>query len=254
MSERQLRWLAARVESVGAEQQLSLFLPSFVRFTPLPEHPVIHIKTPSGIACPYAIVSIDDVAQRIVVTALPQDKATASVADGKTCDSQTTLSSTTQGNAVSDASMGDMQLVSDASTEDMQLVSDASTGNRQSPRDVSDTTSQTWFQEGDILEVTAPFSQPQAHEDIDFYVTLARKGITLAIPKGVSISDVMREHHLHVNTSCEYGVCGTCYTTVLSGEIIHEDTYLMDDEKNQQDCMMICVSRGKPGTTIILDL
>ncbi|NOL50127.1 2Fe-2S iron-sulfur cluster-binding protein [Pelistega europaea] len=243
MSERQLRWLAARVESVGSEQQLSLFLPSFVRFTPLPEHPVIHIKTPAGIACPYAIVSIDDKAQRIVVAALPQNKEVTSVTDGKACDSQTMLSSTTQGNAVSDVSTGNRP-----------LVSDTSTGSRPSPRDVSDTTSQTWFQEGDILEVTAPFSQPQAHEDIDFYVTLARKGITLAIPKGVSISDVMREHHLHVNTSCEYGVCGTCYTTVLSGEIIHEDTYLMDDEKNQQDCMMICVSRGKPGTTIILDL
>lgn len=107
---------------------------------------------------------------------------------------------------------------------------------------------------GQIIEVTAPFSQPEQHQDIDFYVKLARKGITLAIPKGVSIADVMREHHLHVNTSCEYGVCGTCYTTVLSGEIIHEDTYLMDDEKAQQDCMMICVSRGKPGTIIELDL
>lgn len=110
------------------------------------------------------------------------------------------------------------------------------------------------FSVGQIIEVTAPFSQPEQHQDIDFYVKLVRKGITLAIPKGVSIADVMREHHLHVNTSCEYGVCGTCYTTVLSGEIIHEDTYLMDDEKAQQDCMMICVSRGKPGETLELDL
>lgn len=110
------------------------------------------------------------------------------------------------------------------------------------------------FAVGQIIEVTAPFSQPEQHQDIDFYVKLVRKGITLAIPKGVSIADVMREHHLHVNTSCEYGVCGTCYTTVLSGEIIHEDTYLMDDEKAQQDCMMICVSRGKPGETLELDL
>lgn len=110
------------------------------------------------------------------------------------------------------------------------------------------------FSIGQVIEVTAPFSQPDQHQDIDFYVKLVRKGITLAIPKGVSIADVMREHHLHVNTSCEYGVCGTCYTTVLSGEIIHEDTYLMDDEKAKQDCMMICVSRGKPGETLELDL
>lgn len=198
MSERQLRWLAARVDGVGAEQQLTLFLPSFVRFASLPEHPVIEIKMSSGIARPYAIVSIDNAAQRIVVVPLFDANHTR----------------------------GDNQEASEESH----------------------------FHLEQILEVTAPFSQPNAHDDIDFYVTLARQGVTLAIPKGVSISDVMREHHLRVNTSCEYGVCGTCYTTVLSGEIIHEDTYLMDDEKAQQDCMMICVSRAKPGTTIILDL
>lgn len=199
MSERQLRWLAARVDQVGTEQQLSLFLPSFTRFTALPEHPVVAIKMPSGIACTYAIVSINRMTQTMVVTPVVRED-----------DSEETKNSITQFTA--------------------QVVVEQ------------------------VIEITAPFSQPEQNADIDFYVTLIRKGVTLAIPKGVSISDVMREHHLYVNTSCEYGVCGTCYTTVLEGDIIHEDTYLMEDEKAAQDCMMICVSRGKPGTTVVLDL
>ncbi|MDY3330468.1 MAG: 2Fe-2S iron-sulfur cluster binding domain-containing protein [Pelistega sp.] len=105
-----------------------------------------------------------------------------------------------------------------------------------------------------IIELTAPFSAHDRDDDIDFYVKLVRQGITLAIPKEVSITDVMRENGLKVNTSCEYGICGTCYTEVLKGEIIHKDTYLMDDEKAKQDCMMICVSRAAPGSTIELDL
>lgn len=105
-----------------------------------------------------------------------------------------------------------------------------------------------------IIELTAPFSVENRDDGIDFYVKLLRQGVTLAIPKEVSITDIMREHGLKVNTSCEYGICGTCYAEVLKGEIIHKDTYLMDDEKAKQDCMMICVSRGVSGSTIELDL
>ncbi len=105
-----------------------------------------------------------------------------------------------------------------------------------------------------IIELTAPFSAEDREDGIDFYVKLVRQGITLAIPKEVSITDIMREHGLKVNTSCEYGICGTCYAEVLKGDIIHKDTYLMDDEKAKQDCMMICVSRAAPGSTIELDL
>lgn len=199
MSERQLRWLAARVDEVGAEQQLHLFLPSFTRFITLPDHPVIEIKMPSGVASTYAIVSINNTTQTIIV----------------------------------------VPVFKESDTEQMR-------------QNIAQFTHQ--LSKEQVIEVTAPFSQPENNAEVDFYITLARKGITLAVPKGVSISDVMREHNLHVNTSCEYGVCGTCYTTVLSGEIIHEDTYLMDDEKETQDCMMICVSRGKPGTTLVLDL
>ncbi|NEN76003.1 2Fe-2S iron-sulfur cluster binding domain-containing protein [Pelistega sp. NLN82] len=110
------------------------------------------------------------------------------------------------------------------------------------------------FEPDELIEITSPFNEEVRSDDIDFYVKLARTGVTIAIPEGMSISDTLREHNIKVNTSCEYGVCGTCYTTVLSGEILHQDTYLMEDEKQAQDCMMICVSRGKPGTTIELDI
>lgn len=107
---------------------------------------------------------------------------------------------------------------------------------------------------GQLLEISGPKAPAQAIAGIDFYVELARQGKTIAVPVGVSIADALREHHVKVNTSCEYGVCGTCYTDVLAGEPVHEDTYLMDDEKAANDCIMICVSRAAPGSVLVLDL
>ena len=37
---------------------------------------------------------------------------------------------------------------------------------------------------------------------------------------------------------------GTCETPVLDGEPDHRDTFLDEDERRANDCMMICVSRA----------
>lgn len=99
------------------------------------------------------------------------------------------------------------------------------------------------------------FTNPLDHaNESEFSVGLVKSGKTFQIPAGVSIADVLRENDIKVETSCEQGICGTCYTKVLDGDIIHRDAYLTDEEKQRQDAMMICVSRSCPGGHIDLDL
>ena len=99
------------------------------------------------------------------------------------------------------------------------------------------------------------FTNPLDHaNESEFTVGLVKSGQTFSIPPGVSIADVRRENEIKVETSCEQGICGTCYTKVLSGDVIHRDVYLTDEEKQRQDAMMICVSRSCTGGHIDLDL
>lgn len=56
-----------------------------------------------------------------------------------------------------------------------------------------------------------------------------------------------------VPTSCREGTCGSCETRVLCGAIDHRDSLLTKEERQQQDTMMICVSRAA-GDAITLDL
>lgn len=98
------------------------------------------------------------------------------------------------------------------------------------------------------------FSNRVDHRDEHtFKVTLAKSGQSYIIPSGVSITDALREYGVHIETSCEQGVCGTCYTKVLSGKLDHKDAYLSEEEKQSGDCMMPCVSRSA-SDDLVLDI
>lgn len=86
-----------------------------------------------------------------------------------------------------------------------------------------------------------------------FDVELARSAMTLHVPSGKSIMEVMREAGLTVPSSCEQGACGTCLTTVIEGEVDHQDVYLNNSEKASNHCMMTCVSRAK-SARLVLDI
>ena len=86
-----------------------------------------------------------------------------------------------------------------------------------------------------------------------FEVALARSCITLTVPSGKSILEMMRENGIEIASSCEQGACGTCAATVLEGEPIHQDVYLNDAEKLSGTKIMTCVSRAK-SARLVLDL
>ncbi len=86
-----------------------------------------------------------------------------------------------------------------------------------------------------------------------FDVALSRSVLTLHVPAGKSILQVLREHGVSVPSSCEQGACGTCMATVLEGEPDHQDVYLSDAEKARGDRIMTCVSRAK-SARLVLDI
>jgi vanillate O-demethylase ferredoxin subunit len=86
-----------------------------------------------------------------------------------------------------------------------------------------------------------------------FDVVLARRNVTLHVPAGRQILDVLAEHNIDVPWACSQGVCGTCITPVLDGQPEHRDAVLSPEARAANTAMCLCVSRAK-SDTIVLDL
>lgn len=108
-----------------------------------------------------------------------------------------------------------------------------------------------WVKDAVHLEYFTADVDPVGTDAGTFEVRLAQSGVTYPVPANKTILDVLRDNGHAVETSCEQGVCGTCETVVLEGEIDHRDLYLMEDEHEAGDRMMICVSRAKDGKLVI---
>ena len=100
---------------------------------------------------------------------------------------------------------------------------------------------------------TERFGPASSEGDSAFTLTLARSGRELTVPADRSALDVLNEAGLLVPSSCRSGICGTCETEVVSGEIDHRDEVLTDEERAANTCMMPCVSRAR-GARVVLDL
>ena len=87
-----------------------------------------------------------------------------------------------------------------------------------------------------------------------FTVVAQRSGVTAEVPSERSIVQVLAEYGVVVPVSCEQGVCGTCVTRVVSGEVDHRDLYLSEEERARNQKATVCCSRGRPGETLVLDL
>lgn len=86
-----------------------------------------------------------------------------------------------------------------------------------------------------------------------FDLELRRSNVQLHVRKDQSVLEAVREAGVTVHTSCQNGVCGTCETAVLKGELDHRDAVLSLAEREAGRSMMICVSRCK-SEKLVLDL
>jgi len=85
----------------------------------------------------------------------------------------------------------------------------------------------------------------------EFQIKLAKSGAMFNVPADKSIVQVLREHGVEVETSCESGLCGTCRTRYLEGIPDHRD-FLLDDDEHRRD-VLICCARSKT-PLLVLDL
>ena len=99
----------------------------------------------------------------------------------------------------------------------------------------------------------APPASAGGSEDKGFEVELARSGITVIVPPGVSVLDAVRAAIPGVMSSCEQGICSACETAVLAGLPDHRDSVLTAKEHAANNYMMICVSRALT-PRLVLDL
>jgi ferredoxin-NADP reductase len=94
-------------------------------------------------------------------------------------------------------------------------------------------------------------SRSDSNENIE--VELRTTGVTLTVPPELSILEVVENAGVQVIKSCSEGICGSCETAVLEGEVDHRDSVLSEEERAVMDTMMICVSRARCGR-LVLDL
>ncbi|MFG0632273.1 PDR/VanB family oxidoreductase [Pseudomonas sp. xss_2] len=95
---------------------------------------------------------------------------------------------------------------------------------------------------------------PPAEDAQDSYsVELSKSGKTLHIEPGLNLLDVLLEAGCDIEYSCREGVCGSCETRVLEGEIDHRDGVLTKAERAANGSMMVCVS-GCKSRRLVLDL
>jgi len=103
------------------------------------------------------------------------------------------------------------------------------------------------------VERFSPKPQGEPVRKEAFEVVLQRSELTLTVPPDRSILSVVDEAGVGVLSSCAEGTCGTCETQVLDGEPDHLDSVLSEEERRENDCMMICVSRSC-SSRLVLDL
>lgn len=92
-----------------------------------------------------------------------------------------------------------------------------------------------------------------AGDPASFRVELRKAGLSFEVPPEQSILDVLEEHGLALPYACREGLCGTCQTDVVDGDIDHRDYVLSAADREAGRTMMICVSRAK-SPTLVLDL
>jgi ferredoxin len=93
----------------------------------------------------------------------------------------------------------------------------------------------------------------EINDKSSFEIELARSALSLNVPSGKTVLEVLKSNGIDLPSSCEQGACGTCKVNVIEGEVDHQDVYLNSSEKAEGKVMMTCVSRAI-SKRLILDI
>ncbi len=81
-----------------------------------------------------------------------------------------------------------------------------------------------------------------------FQVTEEQSAKTLYVNSNQSLLEALIDEGITVPYACRMGVCGTCEVEVCNGSVLHNETFLTEEEKKEK--MLACVSRGEGAITI----
>lgn len=118
---------------------------------------------------------------------------------------------------------------------------------------VQDVASATWPPDAVHVEYFTADVNALAAPRETFTVRLARSGGEYVVPEEQTVVQALAQYGIHLDVSCEQGVCGTCLTGVLEGDPDHRDSFLTDEERSRGDKMLPCVSRSC-SQVLVLDL
>jgi vanillate O-demethylase ferredoxin subunit len=85
----------------------------------------------------------------------------------------------------------------------------------------------------------------------ELVIEILSTGQKINITRAESIIDALARMGIEVPTSCQSGLCGTCKTRYISGDVDHEDCILSEAE--HEEYLTPCISHIKSGT-LVLDL
>ena len=85
----------------------------------------------------------------------------------------------------------------------------------------------------------------------ELVIEVQSTGQKINVTRDESIIDALARSGIEIPTSCQSGLCGTCKTRYISGDVDHGDCILSDAE--HQEYLTPCISHIKIGT-LVLDL
>ncbi|CAN0588496.1 unnamed protein product, partial [Ectocarpus sp. 12 AP-2014] len=97
------------------------------------------------------------------------------------------------------------------------------------------------------------FSADVETSGASFEVVCEQSGVTVTVGPDDTIAKALATAGVRIEVKCEEGICGTCVTDVLDGEIDHRDQFLTDEEREDGDQICACCSRAR-GASLVLDI
>ena len=94
-------------------------------------------------------------------------------------------------------------------------------------------------------------NQISSADSEELVIEVQSTGQKITLTRSESIIDALARSGIDIPTSCQSGLCGTCKTRYISGEVEHGDCILSDAE--HQEYLTPCISHIKSGT-LLLDL
>ena len=85
----------------------------------------------------------------------------------------------------------------------------------------------------------------------ELVIVVQSTGQKISVTRAESIIDALARLGIEIPTSCQSGLCGTCKTRYISGDVDHGDCILSDAE--HLEYLTPCISHIKSGT-LVLDL